>query len=192
MPAPILRTKRLYLRHWREEDLPVFAKLNSDPKVMEFFPSKLTNEESNHLAKRIENELNEKDYGMWAVELPNIASFIGFIGLHYPGFTEHFTPCIEIGWRLDCNYWGHGYAIEGAREVLRYGFMVLKLKEVVAFAPQIHNRSRRIMKKLDMKFDLNENFIHPKIPKESNLNPFVLYRITKSEYDAININGSDK
>ena len=141
------------------------------------------------LAQRIEKELNEKEFGLWAVELPNIASFIGFIGLHCPDFTAHFTPCIEIGWRLDRNYWGHGYALEGAQEVLKYGFADLKLKEIVAFAPQIHKRSIRVMQKLNMKSDPNENFIHPKISKESHLNPFVLYRITKTEYDVSDIKG---
>jgi len=189
MPAPILKTKRLLLRHWKKEDLSAFAKMNSDPKVMEFFSTLLTKEESDHLAQRIEKELNEKEFGMWAVELPNIASFIGFIGLHCPDFTAHFTPCIEIGWRLDRNYWGHGYALEGAQEVLKYGFADLKLKEIVAFAPHIHKRSIRVMQKLNMKSDPNENFIHPKTSKESNLNPFVLYRITKTEYDVSNIKG---
>ena len=189
MPAPILKTKRLLLRHWKKEDLSAFAKMNSDPKVMEFFSTLLTKEESDHLAQRIEKELNEKEFGMWAVEQPNIASFIGFIGLHCPDFTAHFTPCIEIGWRLDRNYWGHGYALEGAQEVLKYGFADLKLKEIVAFAPHIHKRSIRVMQKLNMKSDPNENFIHPKTSKESNLNPFVLYRITKTEYDVSNIKG---
>ncbi len=189
MPAPILKTKRLLLRHWKKEDLSAFAKMNSDPKVMELFPALLTREESDHLAQRLENELTERDFGMWAVELPNVAPFIGCIGLHYKDFAAHFTPCIEIAWRLDHKYWGHGYATEGAREALKYGFEVLKIKEIVSFAPLIHKRSIRVMEKLNMKSDPNENFIYPLVSKESHLNPFVLYRITKTEYDVSNIKG---
>jgi RimJ/RimL family protein N-acetyltransferase len=184
MPAPTLITPRLLLRHWKKEDLAVFAKMNVDPKVMQFFPSILNKRKSDDLAKKIQKELDEKKFGFWAIEVPNVAPFIGFAGLHIPEIKTDFTPCVEIGWRLDSNYWNKGYAIEAAKKVLEYGFLVLKLPEIVSFAPHIHERSRRIMEKLHMRYCHDENFYHPKYSKESPLNPFVLYRITKKEYES--------
>lgn len=186
MPAPILKTKRLLLRHWKKTDLPIFAKMNSDPKVMEFFQSLLTRKESDDLTKKIQKELNEKNYGLWAVELPGITPFIGFIGLHYPNFKAKFTPCIEIGWRLDSNYWNKGYATEGAKKALEYGFSVLNLNEIVSFTSHLNHKSIKVMQKLNMKSNPKETFIYPKIPKDSPLNPFVLYRIKKNEYSVKN------
>ncbi len=177
MPAPALTTKRLLLRHWKEDDLPLFAKLNMDKRVMEFFPSTLSCEESNALAGRIEQELREKDYGLWAVEVVGVASFIGFVGLHYQNFSAHFTPCIEIGWRLDFEYWGQGYAFEAAKRVLEYAFTVLKLPEVVSFTTMTNRRSRQLMEKLGMTYNSQDDFEHPKLPEGHLLRPHVLYRL---------------
>ncbi len=182
MPAPTLETKRLILRPWKDEDLKDFALLNKDPKVMEFFPSLLSSEESNALAQRIRKELLKKNYGMWAVEIPQQAKFIGCVGLHYQDFNTTFAPCIEIGWRISSKYWGQGYATEGAKAALDYGFKTLNLKEIVAFTPEKHLKSRKVMQRLEMKHDPKENFICPKIPKEHQFQPFVLYRITKKEW----------
>lgn len=175
MAAPNLKTKRLLLRQWKEEDLLPFSKMNSDKKVMEYFPSILTIEESNALAIKFQNELQEKKYGLWAVEIPNIASFIGFIGLHYQDFESFFTPCIEIAWRLSSEYWGQGYATEGAEVVVDYAFNILKLNEIVSFTAVNNIRSRRLMEKLGMKNNLRENFHHPKVP--SHFPVHVLYRL---------------
>jgi 3-dehydroquinate dehydratase / shikimate dehydrogenase len=122
MMHPLLRTPRLILRPWQDEDLEAFASLNADPKVMEFFPAMLSREESDNLAGRIQKEFLEKQYGLWAVEAPGMSRFIGFIGLHFQNFKAHFTPCVEIGWRLASPFWGKGYATEWSRAALQYGF----------------------------------------------------------------------
>lgn len=182
MTAPTLHTKRLILRHWNEDDLFPFAKLNADKRVMEFFPSTLSADDSNALARKIQKELNEKPYGFWAVEVPGVSSFIGFVGLHSPEFNAHFTPCIEIGWRLAYEYWGVGYATEAASKVVEYGFNVLGLKEIVSFTCVENVRSRKVMKKLGMKHDSKENFEHPKIPVGHPLRLHVLYRLKNSKF----------
>jgi 3-dehydroquinate dehydratase / shikimate dehydrogenase len=106
--TPIIRTDRLILRPWREEDLELFAKINANPRVMEYFPSILSKEESASLAEKIQKELMEKKYGLWAVEASGVAPFIGFIGLNYQDFHAAFTPCVEVGWRLDPFILGKG------------------------------------------------------------------------------------
>lgn len=177
MPAPSLSTKRLILRQWKDEDLPLFTKINADTHVMDYFPSPLTIEESNSLAEKIRKELSEKDYGLWAVEVVGVAPFIGFIGLHYQDFPAAFTPCIEIGWRLAHEHWGKGYAFEAATKVIDYAFNTLKLKELVSFTTVANKRSRRLMEKLGMTRNPEDDFKHRKLPENHPLSPHVLYRL---------------
>ena len=180
MPAPILETERLILRPWRKEDLPSFATLNANLSVMEFFSAPLSREESDLLAHKIQKELEEKEYGLFAVEVKNGPSFIGFVGLHHHSFKAPFTPCIEIGWRIDKPYWGKGYAFEAASKVLSYAFLDLKLKEVVSFTTKTNARSRKLMEKLKM--TRAEDFMHSMLPENHPLRPHVLYKIEKSAY----------
>ena len=111
----MLKTDRMILRQWRADDREPFAAMNADAKIMEFFPAMLSRAESDHLADRFTVRIEERGFGFWALELPGVAPFIGFAGLSIPGFTTHFTPCVEIGWRLSSDYWGRGYASEAAR-----------------------------------------------------------------------------
>ena len=120
--APELRTDRLYLRRWSPSDRQPFAALNADPRVMEHFPAPLSLEDSDALAARIESHFEQHGFGLWAVEITDTAPFTGFIGISIPRFEAHFTPCVEIGWRLASEHWGCGYATEGARAVLAFGF----------------------------------------------------------------------
>jgi 3-dehydroquinate dehydratase/shikimate dehydrogenase len=181
----IIKTSRLILRQWRNEDLEPFAKLNADPKVMEYFPSILSREESDQMAKRIEAKIAERGWGWWAVSAPGVADFIGFIGLNHVDksmLPAHFTPAVEIGWRLAFDYWGKEYAREGAIACLRYGFQVLNLNEIVSFTAVPNSRSRRVMEKIGMHHDPKDDFDHPKLPEELWLRRHVLYRINSKEW----------
>ncbi|NGX42165.1 MAG: hypothetical protein K940chlam7_00442 [Chlamydiae bacterium] len=181
MPALTLKTERLILRLWKQEDLSEFAKMNADKRVMEFFPSALSEEESNSLADKIQKELKEKDYGLWAVEVKGGASFIGFVGLHYQDFTAPFTPCIEIGWRLTLEHQGKGHAFEAASKVIEYAFKELKLEELVSFTTIKNLRSIKLMKKLGMTHDPQDDFDHSKLPEGHPLRPHVLFRLKNQE-----------
>src|SRR5437867_1027256 len=127
MPVPHeLRTERLHLRGWLPTDREPFAALNSDPRVMKHFPDVLSREESDALAARIEVSFDQNGFGLWAVEVQHVPPFAGFVGLAIPRFEAHFTPCVEIGWRLASAYWNRGYATEAARAVLTFGFEILQ------------------------------------------------------------------
>src|SRR5437764_9532227 len=114
-----LRTPRLLLRPWQASDRQPFAALNADPRVMEHFPALLARAESDARADGIEAHFAQHGYGLWAVEVPGVAPFIGFVGLNTPKFEAHFTPGVEIGWRLAAEHWGRGYATEGAHAALQ-------------------------------------------------------------------------
>ena len=174
-----LRTPRLLLRHWRPADRAPFAALNADPRVMEYFPSVLSREESDRLAARIEAGIATRGFGLWAVEVPGVTPFAGFVGLSVPGFEASFTPCVEIGWRLAAEHWGHGYATEGARAALAFAWETLGLDAVVAFTAVDNLRSRRVMGRLGMRRDPAEDFDLPEIPAGHPLRRHVLYRIAR-------------
>ena len=117
-----VETDRLFLRPIEDRDLPSFVSLNANPEVMRYFPSVLTLQESSALFDRIKRLDQDKGLGLMTVELKETGSLLGFIGLGVPQFEAHFTPCTEIMWRLHQQFWGHGYATEGAKAVLRQGF----------------------------------------------------------------------
>jgi len=174
-----LRTERLLLRGWRASDRAPYAALNADPVVMEHFPAPLTRSESDDHVDRMAATLDAQGWGLWAVEVPGEADFIGFIGLAVPGFDAPFMPCVEVGWRLARSAWGQGYAPEGARAVLASAFDELGLDQVVSFTSVGNAKSRRVMEKIGMTHDPSEDFDHPNVAEGSPIRRHVLYRIRK-------------
>jgi RimJ/RimL family protein N-acetyltransferase len=179
MNPPELRTERLCLRRWRPADRAPFAALNADPQVMKHLPAQLTPEESDALAARIDAHFEQRGFGLWAVEIAGGTLFAGFIGLSVPRFEAHFTPCVEVGWRLAAEHWGRGFATEGARAALAFGFEALDLAEIVSFTVPGNRQSRRVMEKLGMSHDPRDDFEHPLLPEGHRLRRHVLYRIAR-------------
>jgi len=180
----MLRTPRLILRDWRDDDLAPFAALNADPAVMAHFPSVLTRAESDALAARIRAPIAEHGFGLWAAEVPGVAPFVGYVGLAAPRFEAPFTPCMEVGWRLARAHWGCGYATEGARAALDDGFGRLGLDEVVSFTVPANVRSRAVMTRLGMTHAEADDFDHPLLPPGHPLRRHVLYRLPRARWEA--------
>jgi RimJ/RimL family protein N-acetyltransferase len=172
-----LATERLRLRPWRHTDREPFAALNADPRVMAHFQSPLTRGQSDAMAARIQEHFDRHGFGLWAVEVPGITAFAGFIGLCIPHYATHFTPCVEIGWRLSTEHWDRGYATEGAAAALQFGFERLQLAQIVALTVPGNVRSRRVMEKLGMKCSAADDFDHPLVSEGHPLRRHVLYRI---------------
>jgi RimJ/RimL family protein N-acetyltransferase len=170
-------TAHLILRQWRAADRPPFAHMNADPRVMRHFPAPLSRAESDALADRAEAHFAAYGFGPYAAELRETGQFAGYIGLVVPRFEAHFTPTVEIGWRLEATLWNRGLATEGAREVLRYAFEELRLDEVVSFTVPENLASRRVMEKIGLTRDLNGDFDHPGLPEGHPLRRHVLYRM---------------
>ncbi len=175
----ILESERLILREWMGADREPFARMNRDAAVMEFFPAPLSREESDALVDRAEAHLAQHGFGPWAAELRESGEFIGYIGLFIPRFEAAFTPCVEIGWRLDPKYWGRGLATEGARAAVRFAFDVVELPGLVSFTVPGNVRSTRVMEKLGMTHDAREDFDHPLLPEGHPLRRHVLYRLER-------------
>lgn len=177
-----LETSRLILRHWKKEDFLPFRQINADRNVMEYYPAPLTAPESDAIVERAMSHFSENGFGLYAVELKKTGSFIGFIGLQRAPIQAHFTPAIELGWRIASEHWSHGYATEGAKDVLAFAFQELKIPQVVAMAYKGNLRSIRVMEKLGMTYDPRDDFEnpHPQL-KGTWLSTQVLYRISNAK-----------
>lgn len=179
--ALTIETERLMLRRWCDSDLNPFAVMNADSRAMKYFPNTLPADESDAHARRIAEHFDEHGFGLWAVEIKNVCDFAGFIGLSIPQFEAHFTPCVEIGWRLAAKHWGSGYATEGARAVLEFGFETANLDEIVSMTSVQNQPSRRVMEKIGMSHSTSDDFDHPKLPADHTLSRHVLYRIARTQ-----------
>jgi RimJ/RimL family protein N-acetyltransferase len=179
---PTLSGDRIRLRQWCDKDREAFARMNSDPRVMEFFRGCLSRTESDAMVDHIERHFSERGFGLWAIEVPGVFAFIGFAGLEVPTFDAHFTPCVEIGWRLAFEHWGHGYATEAARLALGHGFGTLAVPEIVSFTTVANHRSRTVMERLGMRRDPADDFDYPKLPEGHALRRHVLYRLGSTQY----------
>jgi ribosomal-protein-alanine N-acetyltransferase len=175
---PELRSERLVLRRWRDGDLDPFAAMNADPVVMQhFFHGVRTRRETADFMTRIEQEFERRGFGLWAVEAPGVAPFIGFVGLHEALFEAPFTPAVEVGWRLAQRYWGNGYATEAARAAVAFGFDQIGLAEIVSFTNIGNIRSQRVMERVGMLRDPLGDFDHPGVPEGHAVRPHILYRL---------------
>jgi RimJ/RimL family protein N-acetyltransferase len=179
-----LKSKRLVLREWRDEDLAAFARLCENPVVMEYLLPMKDRAAMDAIAQRIRDHFAENGFGYWAVELPGTSSFIGMVGLVPVTYAAHFTPAVEIGWRIDPAHWGQGYATEAAALALDDGFDRLKLQEIVALTVPTNSRSRRVMERLGMTRSEADDFDHPLVPDGHSLKGHVLYRLQSQHWRA--------
>jgi 3-dehydroquinate dehydratase/shikimate dehydrogenase len=182
MINPVIQTERLILRQWQPEDFDAFAAMNADARVMEFFPSIKTREESFAEYQAILDQFKTHHYGWWAVSEIGKNNFLGFIGIRYIDFPAAFTPAFEIGWRLVYDCWGKGYATEGAKAALKYGFEVLHLPEIISFTSTLNLRSMAVMEKIGMRRCPEDDFDHPKLPEGHRLRRHVMYRLSQDEW----------
>ncbi len=182
MSIKILETDRLILRTFRATDVDQMALIDQDPKVCQYLPAIGTRASTEAGVQRIMQHYESYGFSLSAVELKNSGEFIGFTGLITPSFQAHFTPAVEIGWRLASPHWNKGYATEGAKAALHYGFLQLGLNEVVSFTVVNNLASRRVMEKIGLHHQAQDDFDHPRLSANSPLCRHILYRLTKQEY----------
>jgi len=175
----VIETERLNLRTWKADDVVEYYRINQDPKVIEFLRGPLTKQEVVEFIALQNQQFEQLQFTLWATEEKSTGKLIGFIGLNSPKWESHFTPCVEIGWRLGSEYWGKGYATEGAKAALQYGFETVGLKEIVSFTVSDNTRSICVMEKLGMMRDFNGDFAHPCLDVNHKLSKHILYKIQK-------------
>jgi RimJ/RimL family protein N-acetyltransferase len=176
-----IRTERLLLREWRDDDAEALAAMSADTLVMEHLGGVMSREASDAMLQRCRAR-RASGLGPWAVEVPGVAPFVGFVGLQRPAFEAPCQPCVEVLWRLAREHWGMGYATEAARASLREGFEVHALDAIVAFTVPANARSWRVMERIGMKRFPAEDFEHPLVEVGSPLRKHMLYRIRRSDW----------
>lgn len=165
--------KAVRLRQWKEIDYGPFAEMNSDPEVMRFLLP-MTGSESLDAFRRIQTEITQRGWGVWAVEVEG--AFAGMVGLHVPEWPLPFSPCTEVLWRLRKEFWGRGIAYDAARKAVDYGFSKAALEEIVSFTTPENRKSIRLMERLGFERDHQGDFDHPAVPAGNTLRRHVLYR----------------
>lgn len=186
MKTQQITTKNLLLRQWQDSDYDAFARLNADANNMRFFPAPLAREESDHLANRCRELINQRGWGFWAVEEVFSGQFIGCVGLHTPDYQLPVSPCVEVGWRLLPEFQGKGYATEAAQAALYFGFNELKLNEIIAFTTLTNLPSQAVMQRLGMERDYANDFNHPLLDIQHPLVRHCLYRLSQQNWHKLN------
>ena len=172
-----LRTQRTLLRQWKDSDLDDWVAMNADPAVRRHFPSVHTRDEALAEAGRIRAALAQRGWGAWALEIPGVLPFAGFVGLIVPAWSAHFTPAVEVGWRLPRAAWGQGYASEAAAAAAAFALDVLQLPELVSITIPANEPSRRVMTRIGMVHDEAGDFAHPRVAADHPMSRHVLYRL---------------
>lgn len=181
-----IRTERLILRNWQDRDRELFHRINSDERVMEFFPFRRDRPQSDAMMDETRDVIDRDGVGWSAVEIAASGECIGFVGLGFADM-EPVVPAgaVEIGWRLAPEYWGKGYVTEAAEAWLAYGFETLGLDEIMSFAVWNNLRSTAVMERLGMSHDLSSDFDHPHVPHaHPQLKRHVLYRLSREDWQA--------
>ena len=156
--------------------------MGSDPEVMEHFPRTLSTADTVEVMNRIQLGFERDGFGFWALEVPGEVSFGGFLGISPVPPEMPFAPSTEIGWRMARPLWGRGLATEAASAVVEYAFTELSMSELVAYTAVANERSRRVMERLGMKRDPDEDFLHPGLGPDHPLAPHVLYRLAAEDW----------
>jgi RimJ/RimL family protein N-acetyltransferase len=172
-----LRSHRLLLRQFRDSDLEPLVAMGQDPIVMKYFVSLMSREESEAMMIRMKNNWEKNGFGVFAVEIPGVHDFAGFVGFAYPKWEAPFTPCIEILWRLIPAVHNKGYCTEAARTCLEWGFKEKGFKEIYSFAYPKNIASWKVMEKIGMKRE--GEFEHPMVQEGHELRKHLVYRIER-------------
>jgi RimJ/RimL family protein N-acetyltransferase len=180
--APVqLRSARTLLRDWRDSDLPDWVAMNADPAVRRYFPSIPSADEALAEASRMRANIAQRGWGVWALQIPGVMDFAGFVGLHVPSFEAPFMPAVEMGWRLRREAWGQGWASEAAAAAAAFAFDSLELDEVVAYTTLANEPSRRVMRRIGMRHQDSDDFDHPGLESGHPMRRHALYRLRHAD-----------
>jgi RimJ/RimL family protein N-acetyltransferase len=173
-----IRTDRLLMRRWREADRDPYAAMNADPVVMRYFPALQDRAASDVSVDRMESLFERQGFGLWVLELPDTAEFLGFTGLNpmpegVPGWGG-----MEVGWRLAQHAWHHGYATEAAAAAVDVAFNGIGLHEIWSMTAVLNEPSQAVMRRIGM--TPYAHFEHPRIEPGHPIRPHVAFRRQRS------------
>ena len=146
----VLKTPRLVLRQFTEDDVDNLFNLNSDPEVMRHLtggrptPREQIRDEIIPFHLGVYDRLDR--LGTWAAESTATGEFLGWFHFR-PGHDSDDITNIELGYRLRRSSWNKGYATEGSRALVSMGFTDLDVERVFALTMTVNTGSRRVLEK---------------------------------------------
>ena len=154
-PETVFKSRRMYARYFREDDLENLHRLNSNIKVMEFIEAPHDREKSIAYLKRIMDYYpTDPGYGAFSLHLRKNGEFVGMVMLKKLDRTQEK----EVGYRLLPNFWNRGFATEISRAALEYGFWDQELDRIVAISRPDNMRSLNVIEKLAMRYKREANY----------------------------------
>jgi RimJ/RimL family protein N-acetyltransferase len=172
-----IRTARLVMRRWRDEDRAPFAAMNADPEVMRYFPATQDRAASDAIVDRIEEVFDVRGFGLWVLELADSAEFIGFTGLNPMPDGVPGAGGMEVGWRLARSAWHHGYATEAAAAAVDVAFKGAGLDQIWSMTAVLNEPSQAVMRRLGM--TPYAHFDHPRVEIGNVLRAHIVYRLQR-------------
>ncbi|MCK7623450.1 GNAT family N-acetyltransferase [Streptomyces sp. RS10V-4] len=147
-----IRTPRLLLRRWYDDDLVPMADINADPRAMRWVGDGSVRDldQTAEAIERWEEEWDEEGFGLFAVELLASGELAGFTGLSVPGFLPEAGAAVAISWRLGPQFWGQGYASEAAQATLEFALQDRGLDRVISISRVGDTASENVIRKLGM------------------------------------------
>ena len=166
----IYATERLVVRDLTDADAEALYDMHRRDEVMRWLDRTPSTSVADELA-RLERwrALRHGDFGFFGIEEREGGRLVGV--LVFKPFDD--LPHIDLGWRLNPDVWGRGYATEAARGALDRAFGTLGLDEVAATTLPGNARSRAVMERLGMTFA--GDVIHANLPH-------VLYLLRREDY----------
>jgi RimJ/RimL family protein N-acetyltransferase len=166
----LLKTPRLTLRTFREDDLPLYAALNGDPEVARWLGGPIDRSHSDAIAEYAEESYERQGIGLLAIERAADGAFLGMCGLHH---QSSYPDDVEVAWRLAREHWGYGYATEAATGWLDHAFGTIGLPRIISITERLNARSLAVMQRLGMTYDHEAQ-----VEDEGQLFDAVIYSIT--------------
>ncbi len=147
----ILETERLILRMFREDDSEAYARICADAEVMRYLGEgrALSVLEAWRQMAYIVGHWQLRGYGHWAVEEKSSGRLMGRIGF----FNPAGWPGFELGWTLGREFWGKGYATEGARRAHKYAFEEMDRDHVISLIQPDNKASIKVAERLGEKLE---------------------------------------
>ncbi|NNE25360.1 MAG: GNAT family N-acetyltransferase [Saprospiraceae bacterium] len=169
----VFTSDRIGFREWEDTDLEPMSVLNGDKVVMQYFPGTQTLNQTQALIERMRSQYDKNGFCYFAVDFLDTNEFMGCIGCAEQFFESPYTPCIDIGWRLNKAFWHKGLATEGARACLDFMKNEHEIAKIMSFAPEINHPSIAVMKKIGMQYI--GSFNHPALKDVPLLESCVAY-----------------
>ena len=161
MKEVTLQSERLLLRWFREEDYEQFCKICSDPEVMRFLGDgkPMTAMEVWRQMATFMGHWYFRGYGIWAVQEKSTGNLVGRIGFMNPAGW----PGFELGWTLGREFWGRGFATEGARRALEYAFTEMDRDHVISLIAPENIASTKVAERLGEKVEGQTEVLEHKV-----------------------------